>query len=277
MVLANALCAVNLAASAMVNGICCCYQMNEEDKRRTQHERILTNVVRKELEFSAKQKANLLVKAYYSNERRRNPKATIRKPAASISSSNSTSSSIIDKRRTNASTTGTTNGYSCCYPRDPAPPPPLGVTAELEFESPESAESEQYFYPIEIGIATKSRTSNSLSSVATKKSDNRFKLKDELPELFVRLVSSSRQSLVDAYDKRKQENNTNTTKNNTNTNDNDNNSSYSSMPLLAPIRPVFSLLDSDDDANDDYDDDHYNKLLHRGNNDNGDFEKIRIE
>lgn len=48
MVLADALCAMNLAASVMVNGACCYYQMNEQNERRKEQESILRNAVRSE-------------------------------------------------------------------------------------------------------------------------------------------------------------------------------------------------------------------------------------
>eukprot|EP00536_Pseudo-nitzschia_multiseries_P001940 jgi/Psemu1/283367/fgenesh1_pg.26_\ len=49
MVIADVLCAVNLAASVMVNGICCYYQMNEQNERRKQEEKAIRNVIRTEL------------------------------------------------------------------------------------------------------------------------------------------------------------------------------------------------------------------------------------
>ena len=47
------LCAVNLAANAMVNGICCCYQMNEENKRREAHEETIQRAIRDEFDRQA--------------------------------------------------------------------------------------------------------------------------------------------------------------------------------------------------------------------------------
>ncbi|OEU08819.1 hypothetical protein FRACYDRAFT_249161 [Fragilariopsis cylindrus CCMP1102] len=47
------LCAVNLAANAMVNGICCCYQMNEENKRREAHEATIQRAIRDEFDRQA--------------------------------------------------------------------------------------------------------------------------------------------------------------------------------------------------------------------------------
>lgn len=50
MVIADVLCAVNLAASVMVNGVCCYYQMNEENERRKEHETAIQNAIRNELD-----------------------------------------------------------------------------------------------------------------------------------------------------------------------------------------------------------------------------------
>ena len=49
----DVLCAVNLAANAMVNGICCCYQMNEENKRREAHEETIQRAIRDEFDRQA--------------------------------------------------------------------------------------------------------------------------------------------------------------------------------------------------------------------------------
>jgi hypothetical protein len=47
----DVLCAVNLAANAMVNGVCCCYQMNEENKRREAHEAAIQRAIRDEFDL----------------------------------------------------------------------------------------------------------------------------------------------------------------------------------------------------------------------------------
>ena len=48
MVLLNALCAVNLASSVLVNGVCCYYQMKEEKERRKVHHESILRAVREE-------------------------------------------------------------------------------------------------------------------------------------------------------------------------------------------------------------------------------------
>lgn len=55
MVLADVLCAVNLAASVMVNGLCCYYQTNEENERRKEHQMAIQNAIRKELNLHRRQ------------------------------------------------------------------------------------------------------------------------------------------------------------------------------------------------------------------------------
>ena len=49
----DVLCAVNLAANAMVNGVCCCYQMNEENKHREAHEATIQRTIRDEFDRQA--------------------------------------------------------------------------------------------------------------------------------------------------------------------------------------------------------------------------------
>lgn len=49
MVIANALCYLNMASSLMVNGLCCYYQMAEEDERRKESEAAIQRAIRNEL------------------------------------------------------------------------------------------------------------------------------------------------------------------------------------------------------------------------------------
>lgn len=51
MVVGDLLCALNLASSAMVNGVCCFYQMHEEEERRKEHEAAVQRAVRNELQI----------------------------------------------------------------------------------------------------------------------------------------------------------------------------------------------------------------------------------
>jgi hypothetical protein len=47
----DVLCAVNLAANAIVNGVFCCYQMNEENERQEAHEAAIQRAIRDEFDL----------------------------------------------------------------------------------------------------------------------------------------------------------------------------------------------------------------------------------
>lgn len=68
MVLANALCAMNLAASMIVNGLCCYYQMNEENERRKEQQAAIETAIRNELDLHRREemvaKRDELIKAH---------------------------------------------------------------------------------------------------------------------------------------------------------------------------------------------------------------------
>eukprot|EP00533_Pseudo-nitzschia_delicatissima_P010508 CAMPEP_0116099714 /NCGR_PEP_ID=MMETSP0327-20121206/11914_1 /TAXON_ID=44447 /ORGANISM="Pseudo-nitzschia delicatissima, Strain B596" /LENGTH=339 /DNA_ID=CAMNT_0003591607 /DNA_START=204 /DNA_END=1223 /DNA_ORIENTATION=- len=49
MVLLEAMCAMNLAANAMVNGVCCCYPESKDEKRLKEHEKVIQKSIRTEL------------------------------------------------------------------------------------------------------------------------------------------------------------------------------------------------------------------------------------
>lgn len=76
MVVTDVLCAMNLAVSAMVNGVCCCYQMTEENKRRKEHETFISNILRNEFELHRQmdpvlERDKLAVSSRRQDERRR--------------------------------------------------------------------------------------------------------------------------------------------------------------------------------------------------------------
>jgi len=48
MVLTDALCYINLASAAMMNGVCCFYQMQEEKERHQKHEDAIRRAIREE-------------------------------------------------------------------------------------------------------------------------------------------------------------------------------------------------------------------------------------
>eukprot|EP00339_Tiarina_fusa_P018925 CAMPEP_0117050704 /NCGR_PEP_ID=MMETSP0472-20121206/35007_1 /TAXON_ID=693140 ORGANISM="Tiarina fusus, Strain LIS" /NCGR_SAMPLE_ID=MMETSP0472 /ASSEMBLY_ACC=CAM_ASM_000603 /LENGTH=189 /DNA_ID=CAMNT_0004764585 /DNA_START=316 /DNA_END=885 /DNA_ORIENTATION=+ len=54
MVLGSAMCALNLASSAMVNGVCCMYQMQEEEERQKAHHDAIKRSIRSEYERNRK-------------------------------------------------------------------------------------------------------------------------------------------------------------------------------------------------------------------------------
>jgi len=149
-VLADVLCAMNLAASVMVNGVCCYYQMNEENERRQEQETVIKNALRKELDVHRQKemmlKRDTLVKAY----------------------NDAVSSQVQDERRRKLmnqkvnAVAGTNNNSSRYQP------------AECDRVEPIAMDANHL-------IVT---ASNSLSSTMTK-SENLFLSDDESPELFV--------------------------------------------------------------------------------------------
>mmetsp|Transcript_12607 Transcript_12607/g.35768 ORF Transcript_12607/g.35768 Transcript_12607/m.35768 type:complete len:201 (+) Transcript_12607:89-691(+) len=56
MVVGDVLCAVNLAASIMVNGVCCYYQMSEQNERREQQNEAIQKSIRTELKLHRRRK-----------------------------------------------------------------------------------------------------------------------------------------------------------------------------------------------------------------------------
>ena len=75
MVLVNALCALNLVSSALLNGACCCYQMAEEDERRKHQEAAIQRAIRNELDIHRQkdmvQRQRQTIISHYQAERRR--------------------------------------------------------------------------------------------------------------------------------------------------------------------------------------------------------------
>ena len=75
MVLVNALCALNLLSSALLNGACCCYQMAEEDERRKKQEAAIQRAIRNELDIHRQkdmaQRHRQTIISHFQSERRR--------------------------------------------------------------------------------------------------------------------------------------------------------------------------------------------------------------
>lgn len=75
MVLVNALCALNLVSSALLNGACCCYQMHEEDERRKKQEAAIQRAIRNEMDIHRQKdtayRQRQTIISHYQAERRR--------------------------------------------------------------------------------------------------------------------------------------------------------------------------------------------------------------
>jgi hypothetical protein len=78
MVFGSALCALNLASSVMVNGVCCFYQMQEDEEKRKEQHGAIQKAIRFEMdrnrhmdkEETLRQK-HIGVYAYHLQEQRR--------------------------------------------------------------------------------------------------------------------------------------------------------------------------------------------------------------
>jgi len=118
MVLVDVLCAMNLVASVMVNGACCCYQMNEQNERRKEQEMAIQRSIRSELDLhrlkEMAQKRNEMIQAYndaaasrLQDERRRKLMSQKANIMAAGNNSNNTRDQPIECNRADPTITTT--------------------------------------------------------------------------------------------------------------------------------------------------------------------------
>jgi len=244
MVLADAICAMNLAVSTIVNGVCCCYQMNEDTKRHQKQEEVLTNVFRREFYRQHEhEQQKMLLQPYdepmietscdssnqYHNENHYND---------AFACGNNDNRHMISSNRYN-------DAFACasrwrdehrhkemaqavhkyCYSNT--------NTNNSPRENPPSFRDGRFYDSL---IAP----SQSFSSVITKKSDNRFRLQDQMPELFSVASSLSRFSSLDSLKELPHSNSSNNYYH-----------ELTTTNTLSPIKPGLSLLDNIVDDEDD--------------------------
>jgi hypothetical protein len=286
MVLADAICAMNLAVSTIVNGVCCCYQINEDTKHRQKQEEVLTNVVRREFYRNHEhEQQKMLLQPYdepmietscdnnrYHNENHYDDAFACgndnhhHNHYSLRHNSNRYNDAFAcgnDNRHIISSSNRYNDAFACASRwRDEHRHKEMAQTVHkycytnnantdtnnnnnTPRENPPSCRDGRFYHSL---IAP----SQSFSSVITKKSDNRFRLQDQMPELFSVTSSLSRFSSLDSLKELPHHSNHNHNYcHESTTSQQQQQQQPTTTNQLSPIKPGFSLLDNIVDDEDD--------------------------